>query len=82
MTLTLVLKKGFPPMNIYGKYESSITYHSKAMAICKSFWGQTNGLDKQTDRQKTICPQSNEAGIKICKTRLRMFFRMLGEYAW
>ena len=49
MTLTLVLKKGFYPRNIYVKYESSITYHSKAMANVKVF------VDRQTDRPKTLC---------------------------
>ena len=51
MTLTLVLKKGFTPRNIYVKYESCITYHSKAMANVKVF------SDKHTERRpKTICP--------------------------
>ena len=37
MTVTLVLQKGFTLKNIYVKYESSITYHSKAMASVKKF---------------------------------------------
>ena len=37
-------RKGFIHRNIYEKYESSITYHSKAMANVKAF------ADKQTDR--------------------------------
>ena len=39
MTVTLVLKKGFDPRNIYmyAKYESSITYHLKAMTNIKKF---------------------------------------------
>ena len=40
MTLTLVLKKGFYPKEYipYVKYESAITYHSKAMANEKVYW--------------------------------------------
>ena len=36
------LRNGLTPKNIYVKYESCITYHSKAMANVKIF-GQTNG---------------------------------------
>ena len=64
MTLTLVLKKGFYPnqMCVYVcvcvcvKYESSITYHSKAMANIKVF------ADKQTDKwtdQKLYAPNQS-----------------------
>ena len=56
MTVTLVLQKGFTPKNIYVKYESSITYHSKAIASVKKVF-----VDKQMDRPKTICPQSINA---------------------
>ena len=38
------------------KYESSVTYHSKAMA-------------RQTDRPKTICPISIDAGAERNKCR-------------
>ena len=38
------------------KYESSITYHPKAVAKIKVF------ADKQRDRPKTICPQSINGG--------------------
>ena len=38
--------------------ESSITYHSKAMAHVKVF------ADKQMDMPKTICPRSIEVGSK------------------
>ena len=46
MTLTLILKKGLYPKDIYVKYESSITYHSKAVANVKVF------ADKQTDSKQ------------------------------
>jgi hypothetical protein len=38
------------------KYESLITYHSKDMANFKVFADRQT--DEQTDRSKTICPQS------------------------
>jgi hypothetical protein len=40
------------------KYQSSITYHSKDMANVKVF------ADRQTNRPKTICPQSFDTGHK------------------
>ena len=56
-------RKGFSPSNIYVKYKSSITYHSKAMAKVKVFCRQTNRkTDRQTERQKTICSRSIDAG--------------------
>ena len=43
------------------KYESSITYHLKAIANVKFLL--TNKLaDGQTDRPKTICPRPIDAG--------------------
>ena len=46
------------------KYESSITYHLKAMASVKAFTDKQtdNRTDGQTDRPKTICPLSMDAG--------------------
>ena len=41
------------------KYESSVTYHSKAMANVQVFCGQTN---RQMDGPKTIFPRSIDAG--------------------
>ena len=56
---------------IYVKYESSITYHSKAMANVKVVADkQTDNLtDGQTDKTKTISPQSIDAGHKKVRTR-------------
>ena len=67
MTLTLVLKKAFYPKeyNInYVKYESSITYHSKAMADVKVFADKQmdKWKDGQMDGPKTICSRSIDAG--------------------
>ena len=56
MTLTLVLKKGFTPSNIYVKYESSITNHSKSMANIKQ-------MDRQTG-QKLYVPDLSVIGHK------------------
>ena len=53
MTLTWYLRKGLTTRNIYEKYESSITYYSKAMANVKVF------ADKQMDNwtsQKLYAP--------------------------
>ena len=47
------------------KYESSITYHSKTMANVQVF------ADKQTDRPKTVCPQSIDARHEnVCKLEM------------
>ena len=62
MTLILVLKKWFTPRNIYVKYESSIAYHSKAMANVEVFADKQTQMDRQTDGPKTICPRSIDAG--------------------
>ena len=63
LTLTLTddlhfgTKERVLPQGIYMcKCESSITYHSKATANVKVF------ADKQTDRPKTICCRSIDAG--------------------
>ena len=57
MTLTLVLKKGFNPRNIYVKYEKSISDHSKSMAHVNVF------ADKQTD--KWILMQGHKKVISL-----------------
>ena len=64
MTSTLVLKNGFTPRNIYVKYESFITSHSKAMANVKVFADKQTKRwpDRQTDKPKSICPQSIDVG--------------------
>ena len=50
-------KKAFTPRNIYMKYESSITYHSKTMANVKLF------VDRQTG-QKLYAPDLSMLGHK------------------
>ena len=61
MTLTLILT----PRNIYEKYESAITYPSKALANVKLF------ADKQTDR-KTDRPAKKLYAPDLSMRVLRM----------
>ena len=57
MALTLAPQKGLTITNTCMKYESCMTYHSKVMANVNFFCGQT-------DKAKTICPRSIDAGHK------------------
>ena len=66
MALTLVLKKGFTPRNIYVKYESAITYHSIAMVNVRNF------AEKQTDKrmdQKLHAPPPPDQSMRGHKNR-------------
>ena len=82
MTLTLVLKNGITPRNTIMKYESSITYHSKAMANVNVLVTnkRTDGPDGHADRQTNGRTKNYMPPIYRCGGIILQFFHKVTKF--